>query len=139
MPREWRAVLDYRLAPLGLTQTRWVTLYRLWRAGNGQSQCELARMIGVEAPSLVRTLDQLAQQGLVERRPCGEDRRTKRIHLTDKAMPLINQIVEIVDQARQEMLSGLNEDEINQFLDTLSRIENNTQSLLDTQQSQDSA
>lgn len=137
LPREWRAVLDYRLAPLGLTQTRWVTLYRLWRAGSGQSQCELARMIGVEAPSLVRTLDQLAEQGLIERRPCGEDRRAKRIHLTGKAAPLIDQIVEVVDQARQEMLAGLDEETINQFLSTLSHIENNTQSLLDAQQSAD--
>ena len=38
LPRLWRAILDERLAPLELTQTRWVTLYHLWKLGDGQPQ-----------------------------------------------------------------------------------------------------
>ena len=82
LPHLWRSILDRRLAPLGLTQTRWVTLYHLWRMGEGHPQCDLARAIGVEAPSLVRTLGQLEEQGLVERRACDNDRRSKRIYLS---------------------------------------------------------
>lgn len=125
VPRLWRAVIDRRLAPEGLTQTRWVTLYHLWRMGNDQPQCDLARAIGVEAPSLVRTLDQLSEQGLIERRPCGQDRRAKRIFLTDKATPLLERIAEVVTQARKEMLEGLDDTEVEQLLDLLSRIEAN--------------
>ncbi|WP_110687607.1 transcriptional regulator SlyA [Salinicola aestuarinus] len=125
LPRLWRAVIDERLAPLGLTQTRWVTLYNLRRMGGGQAQCDLARAIGVEAPSLVRTLDQLAEQNLIERRPCSEDRRTKRLHLTTEASPLLEQIEAIVDQVRDEMLAGLSDEEIDHFEDVLNRIEKN--------------
>nr|WP_299240775.1 transcriptional regulator SlyA [uncultured Halomonas sp.] len=125
VPRLWRAVLDERLAPLGLTQTRWVTLYHLWRMGGGQAQCDLARAIGVEAPSLVRTLDQLTEQGLIERRPCNDDRRTKRIFLTSKADPLLERIDAIVMEARGEMLSGITEEEVALFEDLLTRIEKN--------------
>ncbi|MGC3875156.1 transcriptional regulator SlyA [Halomonas sp. GXIMD04776] len=125
VPRLWRAVLDERLAPLGLTQTRWVTLYHLWQMGGGQAQCDLARAIGVEAPSLVRTLDQLTEQGLIERRPCNDDRRTKRIFLTSKADPLLERIDAIVTEARGEMLSGITEEEIALFEDVLTRIEKN--------------
>ena len=64
LPHLWRSILDRRLAPLGLTQTRWVTLYHLWKLGEGNPQCDLARAIGVEAPSLVRTLGQLEEQGV---------------------------------------------------------------------------
>ncbi len=125
LPRLWRAILDERLAPLELTQTRWVTLYHLWRLGDGQPQCDLARAIGVEAPSLVRTLDQLTDQGLIERRPCRDDRRTKRIFLTPEATPLLERIDAIVNEARQEMLSGISETELEQLDDLLTRIEKN--------------
>lgn len=125
LPRLWRAILDERLAPLDLTQTRWVTLYHLWQMGDGQPQCDLARAIGVEAPSLVRTLDQLSDQGLIERRPCANDRRTKRVYLTESAMPLLEQIVAIADQARTEMLEGISPQELEVFEDLLNRIERN--------------
>ncbi len=125
LPRLWRAILDERLAPLDLTQTRWVTLYHLWQMGDGQPQCDLARAIGVEAPSLVRTLDQLSDQGLIERRPCPNDRRTKRVYLTETAMPLLDRIVAIADQARAEILEGLTQEELDLFSDILDRIERN--------------
>lgn len=125
VPRLWRAVIDRRLSPLGLTQTRWITLYHLWRLGDGQPQCDLARAIGVEAPSLVRTLDQLAEQGLIERRGCAHDRRTKRIYLTSEATPLLEQIDAVVSQARGEMLAGLSDTEIAELAQLLSRIEEN--------------
>lgn len=125
VPRLWRAVIDERLAPLGLTQTRWVTLYTLWRLGDGQPQCDLARAIGVEAPSLVRTLDQLSEQGLVQRQPCDQDRRTKRVYLTAEATPLIERIDAVVTQARGEMLAGLSDEDIATLAELLTRIENN--------------
>ncbi|MBE0488024.1 MAG: transcriptional regulator SlyA [Halomonas sp.] len=125
LPRLWRAIIDERLAPLGLTQTRWVTLYHLWRLGDGQPQCDLARAIGVEAPSLVRTLDQLSRQGLVERRPCDQDRRTKRVFLTPAATPLLQRIDAVVRAARGEMLAGLSEQDVATLAELLSRIEGN--------------
>ncbi|MFC3282477.1 transcriptional regulator SlyA [Litchfieldella rifensis] len=125
LPRLWRAILDKRLAPLELTQTRWITLYHLWRLGDGQPQCDLARAIGVEAPSLVRTLDQLAEQGLIERCPCDQDRRTKRIFLTPQATPLLQRIDAVVSEARAEMLAGLSDADIAKLDELLTRIEQN--------------
>lgn len=125
LPRLWRAILDERLAPLELTQTRWVTLYHLWKLGDGQPQCDLARAIGVEAPSLVRTLDQLTEQGLIERRQCQDDRRTKRIFLTKEATPLLERIDAVAAEARAEMLAGISEAELDTFDDILTRIEQN--------------
>lgn len=130
LPRLWRAILDSYLAPLGLTQTRWVTLYHLWQLGDGQPQCDLARAIGVEAPSLVRTLDQLTEQGLIERRPCQDDRRTKRVFLTPQAAPLLERIENIVVQARAEMLKGISPSQLEQLDDLLNRIERNGLDLL---------
>tara|TARA_R110002020_G_scaffold341123_1_gene555783 strand:+ start:185 stop:637 length:453 start_codon:yes stop_codon:yes gene_type:complete len=125
LPHLWRSILDRRLAPLGLTQTRWVTLYHLWRLGEGHPQCDLARAIGVEAPSLVRTLGQLEEQGLVERRACDNDRRSKRIYLTPAAMPLLEKIDSVAQQARKEMFAGLSEENLEQLNEWLAVIEAN--------------
>lgn len=125
LPHLWRSILDRRLAPLGLTQTRWVTLYHLGRLGEGHPQCDLARAIGVEAPSLVRTLGQLEEQGLVERRACDNDRRSKRIYLTPAAMPLLEKIDSVAQQARKEMLAGLTDENLAQLNDWLAVIESN--------------
>ncbi len=125
LPHLWRSILDRRLAPLGLTQTRWVTLYHLWKLGEGNPQCDLARALGVEAPSLVRTLGQLEAQGLVERRACDDDRRSKRLYLTPAAIPLLEQIDSVVLAARQEMLAGLSEQDLDQLDKWLALIESN--------------
>ena len=125
LPHLWRSILDRRLAPLGLTQTRWVTLYHLWKLGEGNPQYDLARAIGVEAPSLVRTLGQLEAQGLVERRACDDDRRSKRLYLTPAAIPLLEQIDSVVLAARQEMLAGLSEQDLDQLDKWLALIESN--------------
>lgn len=125
LPHLWRSILDRKLAPLGLTQTRWVTLYHLWRLGEGHPQCDLARVIGVEAPSLVRTLGQLEEQGLVERRACDNDRRSKRIYLTPAATPLLEKIDAVVTEARKEMFAGLNESKLEQLNEWLALIESN--------------
>lgn len=125
LPHLWRSILDRRLAPLGLTQTRWVTLYHIWRLGEGHPQCDLARVIGVEAPSLVRTLGQLEEQGLVERRACDNDRRSKRIYLMPAAMPLLEKIDSVAQEARAEMFAGLSAENIDQLDEWLSLIESN--------------
>lgn len=59
--RIWRALIDHRLKPLELTQTHWVTLHNIHQLPPDQSQIQLAKAIGIEQPSLVRTLDQLEE------------------------------------------------------------------------------
>ncbi|WP_025733830.1 transcriptional regulator SlyA [Carnimonas nigrificans] len=130
-PRQWRAVLDSKLAPLGLTQTRWVTLYCLAKGGEGAVQRELAAIIGVEAPSLVRTLDQLAEQGLIERRQCGDDRRSKRVYLTANATPLIKKMETIVRTTRMELLQGLDDEDIDTLINLIDKLDQNCAQLLD--------
>ena len=93
--------------------------------GDGQTQSELARNIGVEAPSLVRTLSQLEAQGLIARHACGNDRRAKRIYLTDEAQPLLEKIDTVASKARAEMLAGLDDSDIEKLENLLAHIEAN--------------
>ncbi len=70
--RIWRALIDHRLKPLELTQTHWVTLHNIHQLPPDQSQIQLAKAIGIEQPSLVRTLDQLEEKGLISRQTCAQ-------------------------------------------------------------------
>src|SRR5690606_9590629 len=105
--RRWRARLDERLKVTGLTQARWSTLLHLSRAGECLTQRELAARVGIEGPTLVRLLDALEAQGLIERLPVEGDRRANSIRLTEAAQPLLAQINRIAADLRREILAGV--------------------------------
>jgi MarR family transcriptional regulator for hemolysin len=105
--RRWRTRLDERLKVTGLTQARWSTLLHLYRGGPCMTQRELAERAGIEGPTLVRLLDALEAQGLIERRPVEGDRRAKHIRLTDAAQPLLAQINGIAADLRREIFADL--------------------------------
>jgi MarR family transcriptional regulator for hemolysin len=121
--RVWRALIDHRLKPLELTQTHWVTLHNIHQLPPEQSQIQLAKAIGIEQPSLVRTLDQLEEKGLISRQTCANDRRAKRIRLTEKAEPLINEMEEVIGKTRDEILSGVSAEEVATLLSLVRKLE----------------
>lgn len=123
--RVWRALIDQRLKPLELTQTHWVTLYNINRLPPEQSQIQLAKAIGIEQPSLVRTLDQLEEKGLITRHTCANDRRAKRIKLTEEAAPIIKEVNDVITMTRGEILSGISPEEVKLLTSLVERLEQN--------------
>lgn len=114
--RLWRAEIDRRLSPFGLTQARWLTLLHLARLTPPVTQRELAEVVSVQGPTLVRTLDWLEYEGLIERRPTPADRRAKTLHLTAKAAPILARIQEEVALLRAEILVGVDGDDLHTCL-----------------------
>mgnify|MGYP005849739023 FL=1 len=110
--RRWRKMLDERLKDLGVTQARWSTMVYLEKGGEGLTQRELASLMAIENPTLVRLLDSLEQQGLIERRPCPNDRRARRLHLTDAGRAFMNDLSGRAEVLREEMLEGISDEEI---------------------------
>lgn len=123
--RIWRALIDYRLSSLNITQTHWMILYNICKLPYEQSQIQLAKAIGVEQPSLVRTLDQLEEKGLIIRCTCPYDRRAKRIKLTKIALPFIKRINIIINETRKEILKNIINEEIKFLINIIIKLENN--------------
>lgn len=123
--RIWRALIDQRLKPLELTQTHWVTLHNIHELPPEQSQIQLAKAIGIEQPSLVRTLDQLEEKGLITRTTCASDRRAKRIKLTEEAAPIITQVEDVINATRDDVLSDISQLEIDKLVTLIARLEKN--------------
>lgn len=127
--RLWRARMDESLAPLGLTQAKWVPLRYLAHAGGSLPQKKLADQVGIEGPSLVRILDELERLGLIERQTNDSDRRAKTIRLTDQARPLIGEIEQRAEDLRQAILDGISDKDMAVFRKVLARISHNLEGL----------
>ena len=78
-----RTYVDQRAREHGMTRAQWGVLVRLERQ-EGMTQAEMAEALEIQPISLVRLIDRLCEQGLVERRPHPRDRRANRLYLTDK-------------------------------------------------------
>ncbi|HWL47658.1 MAG TPA: MarR family transcriptional regulator, partial [Sphingomonadaceae bacterium] len=82
--------------------------------------------IGIEGPTLTRTLDHLEAEGLVQRLPDPNDRRANRIKLTRKGDEALAEINAVADDLRTRLLARFDTEAIDQanifiadFLDCL--------------------
>ncbi|MBV1830175.1 MarR family transcriptional regulator [Komagataeibacter melomenusus] len=78
----WRLVLDRALRPEGMSMAMMRPLAYLMMLPDGVSQRALAHAMNTDSSALVRVLDLLEEEGLIERRPDPADRRAKTLHLT---------------------------------------------------------
>ena len=103
--RLWRAKLDGRLKPLGLSQGKWRTLVHLAKGGDQLSQSELASRMMIEEPTLVGLLNRLEDDGWIKRRGALHDRRCKTVRLARKSSPVLTQIFDTARQLRHELIA----------------------------------
>jgi MarR family transcriptional regulator, transcriptional regulator for hemolysin len=113
---------------LNLTLEQCRVLAHLSR-NEGISQAQLAELTGTDPMTLVRTLDRMQQDGLVERRPDPTDRRAHRLYVRETAKPLLLRMWRLSDQARGELLSILKPQEREQLLDLLERLQSHLRGL----------
>ena len=105
-----RRRFDARARRLGVSRAQWQVLFALSRT-EGINQAGLAEALDVETITVGRMVDRLADAGLVERRADPADRRAWRLHLTDRAHPILAELRLIADQMMREMLEGLDDTE----------------------------
>ena len=120
--RSWRAKANERLLPLGLSQAKWRTLFYLSRYPDGIIQKDLATLICIEGPTLVRLLDRLELDGWIRRKSSKQDRRCKTVHLTRKAQPTLAEIHKVVSGLRQEIFFDISDDDFCAFLPVILHI-----------------
>src|SRR2546421_12113381 len=100
-----RNYIDQRAKRRGTTRAQWVVLFRL-RAQEGLSQVDLAEVLELQPISLVRLLDRLVEQGLLERRHDPRDRRANRLFLTEQGRQLVDDLDSLRDTIAMDVLQG---------------------------------
>ncbi len=104
-----RREANRRVAFLGSTRAQWRVLKKLAHTGGNLRQVELADALDVEPITLCRMIDRLEEAGLVERRRDETDRRAWRIHLTDKASPIIRELDKVSVRFNADIVEGIDE------------------------------
>ena len=84
--------LAEEMRPAGVAIGQWAVLMFLW-ARDGMSQAELSRVVAIEPPTMVRTIDRMVRDGLVTRVPDPDDGRVTRIRLTERGRSLRDELV----------------------------------------------
>lgn len=75
------------------------------------TQRQLARELYVSFPNVTVMLDRLEKAGLVLRRPNAEDRREKRVEVSDRARSLLQRIWKVHQEQLDRVMGGLTENE----------------------------
>src|SRR6218665_3402922 len=124
LARVWRRKADQTLAAHGLSEATAHPLLILSRGGRENvRQGVLADEMGLEGPSVVRLIDLLAAEGLVERREDPTDRRAKVLHLTPLGEAKAEEIRRVMRRLRADLMKGIAPDELAVTFDVLARIE----------------
>jgi DNA-binding MarR family transcriptional regulator len=119
-----RRIYDRRVEHLGLTRAQWRVLVQLHRR-EGCSQTELASILEIEKPTLGGLIDRLEAKGWVERRVDPGDLRARRIVLTERVRPLIDEMERLADEVHDDALAGVSSADAARLSQTLLAMKSN--------------
>ena len=120
--RRWRKLANDRVKPRGQTMARWETLYLVAYSEEELNQGELARLIGVQGPTMVRMLDSLAREGLIERQQSEHDLRVTINRITEKGRRAISSIMGLTNALRRQVLEPIGTEDLNTTVRVLTQI-----------------
>ena len=112
------------LREAGVTPQYWRVLATLHVAG-GRSIGELSVYTITEQSTLSRTVDRMAQAGLVERRAPPEDARVAKVYLTAAGRETFDRILPVAIGHYRRAVAGLDEAEHRTLVDTLHKVLDN--------------
>ncbi|MGF6710521.1 MarR family transcriptional regulator for hemolysin [Luteibacter sp. W1I16] len=124
----FRKHFDRRAVRFGLTRAQWRALKALHRRP-GMRQNELAEQLDMEPIAVGRVIDRLQAAGFVERRADPKDRRAWRLHDTEQARGVIDDMEDIARGLRRDATQGISTDDLQTMLAVLDRMKENLQGL----------
>jgi len=126
--RRYVARFERHAAEVSLTLMQCKVLLHLSK-NEGASQVRLCELTDVEPMMMVRILDHMEADKLLERRPHPADRRARRLYLTRKAAPILQEIDRISEVTRNEIFTGVSKADREAFLNVLEHAHENACSL----------
>ncbi|MEI4830303.1 MarR family transcriptional regulator [Bacillus sp. FJAT-53711] len=124
LSRVHRSVMDTTNKSIqsnGLNPTEFAVLELLYHKGDQPLQ-QIGERILIASGSITYVVDKLEKKGLVERKPCPNDRRVIYAHLTESGLQLISNIFPNHEKVIHESFHMLNKDEKDQLLTLLKKI-----------------
>ena len=120
LARSFTKKLNEKISPLGLYSSQWGIILYLHKKKQC-TQIELCKYMGVEAPTITRTLVRMEEMGLVIRTE-GQDKRERLIELTEKAYEMFPKWYEAASSIELEAINNISKEEIENFRNTLEKM-----------------
>lgn len=121
--RPFESKLNVELGKHQLYRAQWSILYYIVNFGS-PTLVEISNYLGVEKPTVTRTINRLEELKYVENIP-GKDKREKRMQLTDLGKKVYLEVRETVDEFEKEIIEGVSEKELLQAIQIMKTIRNN--------------
>lgn len=90
--------------------------------GGPASQADLSRRTSIDRSDMVAAVNELAEQGLVQRSPDPADRRRNVVSLTAAGRRHLGRLERLLDRAQDELLAPLSPEERRALVDLLTRV-----------------
>ena len=130
------ATVGFLLSQLGAANSRWFhdvlvpsgldprqfAILRFVAGAEGQSQNALGESLQIAPSRMVALIDELEEEGLVERRHNPSDRRAKALHVTDRGREVLSRAMKIGMAHEADICRPLREGERELLIDMLQRI-----------------
>jgi MarR family transcriptional regulator for hemolysin len=123
LARSWRQAVEAGIGRDVFPGAGWRPLLYLYRATTPLRQKDLAALIGIEGPSLVRLLDTLVSAGLVLRAEDTEDRRARRLGLTPLGTETAARIEARLAKVETELLGQVDDPTLRAAIGAMGQIE----------------
>ena len=118
--RSFKKKLNEKLAEAGLFHSQWLVLYTINKQ-QSVTHVEISDYLDVEKPTVSRTVKRLEEQDLVETIP-SEDKREKRLQLTEKGLERYKEGHEIVTHFEKELSMDISEADAENTLSTIKKL-----------------
>jgi DNA-binding MarR family transcriptional regulator len=114
--------VDGKLADIGLSLPKLAALHQLSAAGESLPLGELASRLSCVKSNVTQLIDRLEADGLVERAPDPNDRRSRLAVLTPAGRKAFEEGTRIQQDAERDAFSGLTADESHQLAALISKL-----------------
>lgn len=122
--RAFSRIVDAPLRELGFAIGQLPVLVALKRH-SALPQAELARLAQVEQSSMAQLLNRMERDGLIERVPAPDDKRSRLISLSDGAARRMPKAKAVMESTSRQALVGFSDKERDQLFALLSRVNAN--------------
>ena len=123
-----KRIVEKRLESTGVFQGQHRILMEL-SALKYDSQKDIAKTMNISTATITVALKKLEKSGFIKRNTDDLDNRLNKIEITDKGMEAVDKSREIFKKLDNEVLYGFTEDEVDNLLNYLDRIENNLKNI----------
>ena len=115
----------------GLTESQPKILYIL-DFNEGIIQKDFAQLCSIKPSTMTVQLTRLEKEGLIRREICyvSGGKKAYKIYLTQRGKEIADSLIERIDKLEEICFRGFTEDERNQLLSLLERVETNTTTLI---------